>query len=102
VLGALPAGAGVSTSYRKRHNAADRHRNARKGRKTYRFPKDWAAHAAVTAFTTYSYDSCWPARALRERDGEDRRRPRTPAMAAGLADHMGSLEEWLTLPGDQR
>ena len=40
-LGALPVGAGVSTSYLERHNATDRHRNARKGRKTHCFSKDW-------------------------------------------------------------
>ena len=27
---------------------------------------------------------------------------RTPAMVAGLTDHIWSLEEWLTLPGVQR
>jgi IS1 family transposase len=102
VLGELPAGAGVSTSYLERHNATDRHRNARKGRKTYRFSKDWAIHAAVTAFTMYSYNFCWPVRTLRERGHEDRWRQRTPGMVAGLTDHVWSLEEWLTLPGIQR
>jgi hypothetical protein len=27
-----------------------------------------------------------------------RRQPRTPAMAAGLADHVWTLQEWLTYP----
>jgi hypothetical protein len=102
VLGEPPAGAAVSTSYLERHNATDRHRNARKGRKTYRFSKDWDAHEAVTAFTMYSYNFCWPVRTLRERMGRGEWRQRTPAMAAGLADHVWSLEEWLTLPGVQR
>jgi IS1 family transposase len=97
-LGELPAGAGVSTSYLERQNATERHRNARKGRKTYRFSKDWAVHAAVTAFTMYSYNFCWPVRTLRQRDNEGRWRQRTPAMVAGLANHIWSLEEWLTLP----
>jgi len=101
-LGELPAGAGVSTSYLERHNATDRHRNARKGRKTYRFSKDWDVHEAVTAFTMYSYNFCWPVRTLRERAGRGQWRQRTPAMVAGLADHVWSLEEWLTLPGAQR
>jgi hypothetical protein len=102
VLGELPAGAGVSTSYVERQNATDRHRNARKGRKTYRFSKDWAAHAAVTAFTMYSYNFCWPVRTLRERRGEGRWQQRTPAMAAGLAHHVWTLGEWLTFPAVNR
>jgi hypothetical protein len=102
VSGTLPAGATVSTSYLERQNATDRHRNARKARKTYRFSKDWDVHEAVTAFTMYSYNFCWPVRTLRERDGVGRWRQRTPAMAAGLADHVWPLEEWLTLPGVQR
>jgi hypothetical protein len=102
VLGELPAGASVSPSYLERHNATDRHRHARTGRKTYRFSKDWDAREAVTAFTMYSDNFCWPARTLRERVGRGQWRQRTPAMAAGLADHVWSLEEWLTLPGAQR
>ena len=44
----------------------------------------------------------WLVRTLREREGEGRWRQRTPAIVAGLADHVWSLEEWLTLPGIQR
>jgi hypothetical protein len=102
VLGELPAGAGASTSYLERQNATDRHRNARKGRKTYRFSKDWDIHEAVTAFTMYSANFCRPVRTLREQAGKGRWRQRTPAMAASLADHVWTLEEWLTLPGVQR
>jgi hypothetical protein len=101
-LGALPGGAVVSTSYLGRHHATDRHRNARQGRKAYRFSKDWDVHEAVTAFAMYSYPFCWPVRTLRRRAGEAQWRQRTPAMAAGLTDHVWTLEEWLTLPGVQR
>ena len=101
LLGELGAGDRVSTSYLERHNATDRHRNARKGRKTYRFSEDWDVHEAVTAFTMYSYNFCWAVRTLRVKDGPGRWRQRTPAMAAGLADHVWSLEEWLTLPAVQ-
>jgi hypothetical protein len=100
VFGAPPGG--ISTSYLERQHATDRHRNARKGRKTYRFSKDWEAHQALTAFTLYSYNFCWPVRTLREKGPAGRWRPRTPAMAAGLADHVWSLEEWVTLPAVQR
>ncbi len=102
VLGELPGGEGVSTSYLERQNATDRHRNARKGRKTYRFSKDWDVHAAATAFTMYSYNFCWPVRTLRQRTDGERWQHRTPAMAAGLTDHVWSLEEWVTLPAVQR
>jgi hypothetical protein len=101
VFGAAPE-AGISTSYLERQNATDRHRNARKGRKTYRFSKDWDVHQALTAFTMYSYNFCWPVRTLRKRVADGGWQPQTPAMAAGLADHVWSLAEWATLPAVQR
>lgn len=102
VFGELPAGATISTSYVERHHATDRHRNARKGRKTYRFSRDWEVHEAMTAFTMYSYNFCWCVRTLRQKDKRGRWQQRTPALAAGLTDHIWSLEEWLTLPAIQR
>jgi IS1 family transposase len=102
VFGTRASGESVSTSYLERQNATDRHRNARKGRKTYRFSKDWDVHASVTALTMYSYNFCWAVRTLRERDSQGKWQQRTPAMVAGLADHVWTLEEWLTLPGVQR
>jgi IS1 family transposase len=101
-FGALGEGGRVSTSYLERYNATDRHRNARKGRKTYRFSKDWDVHEATTCFTTFSYNFCWPVRTLRVQDDRGHWRQRTPAMVAGLTDHIWSLEEWLTFPGVQR
>ena len=92
----------MRTSYLERHNATDRHRNARKGRKTYRFPKDWEAHEAMTCFTMFSYNFCWPVRTLRQGDRQSGYLQRTPAMAAGLTDHIWTLEEWLTFPAVQR
>ena len=41
----------INTSFVERHNGTDRHHNARKSRKTYRFSKDWRVHEAVTYFT---------------------------------------------------
>ena len=84
VFGEPPAAPPASTSYLERQNATDRHRNARKGRKTYRFSKDWDIHAAITAFTMYSYNFCWPVRTLRVKDQAGRWQQRTPAMAAEL------------------
>jgi IS1 family transposase len=85
----------INTSFVERYHATDRHRNARKARKTYRFSKDWRVHEAMTYFTMYSYNFCWPVRTLRQRAPDGAWRKRTPAMAAGLTDHVWSLKEWL-------
>jgi IS1 family transposase len=92
----------INVAFLERQNATDRHRNARKVRKTYTFSKDWRVHEAMTYFTMYSYNFCWCVRTLNERDDEWHWRRRTPAMAAGLADHVGSMREWITMPGVQR
>jgi hypothetical protein len=94
--------AAVNTVFVERSNGSDRHRNSRKVRKTYRFSKDWEVHEAVSYFTLYCANFCCPVRTLRERDREGRWRQRTPAMAAGLADHVWSIEEWLSYPSAQR
>ena len=91
----------VNTSFLERHNGTDRHRNARKARDTYRFSKDDRVHDAMTYFTMYSYNFCWPVRTLAAEGPDGRRQPRTPAMAAGLADHVWSIHEWVTLPAVQ-
>jgi IS1 family transposase len=101
VVLALLGGGKISTSYLERHNGTDRHRNARKGRKTYRFSKDFLMHEALTHFTMYSYNFCWPVRTLRKEVGPRRYRQQTPAMVAGLTDHVWSLREWLAFPACQ-
>ncbi len=102
VLTALLGGSKVNTSYIERQNATDLHQNARKRRKTYCFSKDWEMHEAMTDYTMYSYNFCWPVRTLRTRGPGGRWRGRTPAMVAGLTDHIWSLKEWLTFPACQR
>ena len=92
----------INTAFVERNNGTDRNRNARKVRKTYCFSKDWEVHQAVTYFTMYSYNFCWPVRTLRERGPDGQWQDRTPAMAAGLTDHVWTLTEWLTLPAVQR
>jgi hypothetical protein len=88
----------INTSFVERQHGTDRHRNARKARKTYRFSKDWRVHEAMTYFTLYSYNFCWPVRTLRVRGEDGCWHRRTPAMAAGLADYVWSLREWVTFP----
>jgi IS1 family transposase len=87
----------VNTSFVERQNGTDRNRNARKARKSYCFSKDWSVHRAITYFTMYSYNFCWAVRTLRVKGEDGTWQRRTPAMAAGLADHIWSLSEWLTL-----
>jgi IS1 family transposase len=92
----------VNVSFLERQHLTDRHRNARKARKTYRFSKDWRAHEAATFFSLYSYNFCWPVRTLRVRSPDESWEQCTPAMAAGLTDHVWSLAEWLTFPTVKR
>ena len=92
----------INTSFVERQHGTDRNRNARKARRSYCFSKQWEVHEAVTYFTMYSYNFCWVVRTLRVKDEEGRWQQRTPAMAAGLTDHLWQLSEWLTYPAVQR
>jgi hypothetical protein len=92
----------VNTSFVERQNGTDRNRNARKIRKAYSFSKRWEVHELITYLSLYSYNFCWPVRTLADLDDAGRLRKRTPAMAAGLTDHVWSIDEWLTLPVAQR
>ena len=97
-LGLSRVSTAINTAFVERENGTDRQRNARKVRKTYRFSKDWHFHEAVTYLTIYVYNFCWPVRTLRVKDAQGRWTQRSPAMAAGLANHVWSMSEWLTFP----
>jgi len=92
----------INTAFVERQNGTDRNRNGRKVRKTYCFSKDWDVHEAVTYFTMVTYNFCWPVRTLRVRMPDGHWAPRSPAMTAGLTDHVWSLHEWLAYPAVQR
>ena len=92
----------INTSFVERHNGTDRHQNARKHRKTYGFSKEIELHHAASYFIGYSSNFCWCVRTLRLRDADGGWQPRTPAMAAGLTDHVWDLWEWLTYPAKPR
>ena len=102
VLANSKASRSINTSFLERQNATDRHHNGRAVRRTYTFSKDWRVHESMTYFTIYSDNFCWSVRTLNERDGEGHWRRRTPAMAAGLADHVWTMREWVTMPTVQR
>jgi IS1 family transposase len=92
----------VNTVFIERSNGTDRLRNSRKVRKTYRFSKDWGVHEAMSYFTLYSSNYCNSVRTLRVEVAPKKYRQRTAAMAAGLTDHVWSLEEWLLFPSNSR
>jgi hypothetical protein len=92
----------VNTGFRERSHGSDRHRHSRKGRTTDRVSKAWGVQEAMSYCTLSSSNGCWCVRTLRQPLGEGRYLPRTPAMAAGLGEHVWSLAEWLTVPGNKR
>jgi IS1 family transposase len=92
----------VNTVFVERHNGSDRNRNRRKVRKTCCFSKDWQVHEAMTYFTMYSYNFCWPVRTLRKKVGRKKYKARTPALVAGLTDHVWTIQEWATYPAKKR
>ncbi len=81
----------MNTSLVERHPGTDRSRKARKSRQAYQFSKDGEVHEAMTYLTMYSSNFCWAVRTLRVRKEGGGWQPRTPAMSAGLADHVWSL-----------
>lgn len=97
-LSASAASHRVNTSFLERQNGTDRGRNARKARKTYRFSKDWQVHEAMTYLTLYSYNFCWCVRTLRRKNKDGKWQKRSPALAAGLTDHVWTWKEWFTRP----
>ena len=89
----------VNTAFVERQNGTDRNRCSRKVRKSYCFSKDWDVHRAATCFSMYSYNFCWAVRTLRRPDGQ--KGDCTPAMSAGLAEHVWTIKEWLIYPACQ-
>jgi hypothetical protein len=101
VLGESAASHRVDTSFVERQDATDRGRNARKTRKAYRSSKDWQVHEAMTYLTLYSDNFCWCVRTRRRKAEEGRWQERSPALAAGLTDHVWTWPEWFNRPAVQ-
>lgn len=101
-LKASKASKRINTSFIERQNGTDRNRNSRKVRKTLCFSKGREEHDAMTYFTLYNYNFCWPVRTLRIQENRgERSTPRTPAMSAGLTDHVWTMKEWVMFPAVQ-
>lgn len=90
---------GQSTAYIERTHLTMRHFNSRLVRKTLAFSKLLEMHRAAAAWEDAIYNLARPLKTLRREVRNDPRRrwkPRTPAMAAGLTDHIWTVKELLT------
>ncbi len=90
---------GSSTAYVERSHLTSRLSDSRLVRKTLGYSKIVEMHRAAAAWDDVVYTLVRPHKALRLRVFEDPKRrwlPRTPAMAAGLTDHIWSVKELFT------
>jgi hypothetical protein len=90
---------GKSTAYIERTHLTMRLFNGRLTRKTLAFSKSLEMYRASAAWEDAIYNLVRPLKTLRQEvfDDPNRRwKPRTPAMAAGLTDHIWTIKELLT------
>jgi hypothetical protein len=90
---------GQSTAYIERTHLTMRLFNGRLVRQTLGFSKDLACYRASAAWEDAVYNLVRPLKTLRQAVPDQPRRrwqPRTPAMAAGLTDHIWTFKELLT------
>ena len=88
-----------STSYVERTNLTSRHMNSRLVRKTLGYSKELAMLRASSIWEDAVYNLGRALKTLRTENpeaGKRRWRQRSPAMAAGLTDHIWEIEELLT------
>ena len=93
-----PVSRRVNTAFLERENGTSRLFNARKARKTYQFSKDWDIHEGMGWFEIGVYNFCWAVESLTLVAPDETRTKRSPAQAAGLTDHLWTLEEWVKYP----
>lgn len=90
---------GKSTAYIERTHLTMRLFNGRLTRKTLAFSKSLEMYRASAAWEDIIYNLVRPLKTLRQEVFDDpsrRWKPRTPAMAAGLTDHIWTVKELLT------
>lgn len=91
---------GKSTAYVERSHLTARLFNSRLARKTLAFSKDLTMHRAAAIWQDAYYNLIHPHKSLRlpvENGSKQRWQKRTPAMAAGLTDHIWTVKDLLTL-----
>jgi len=86
---------GQSTSYIERSHLTSRHFNSRLTRKSLAFSKTIEMHQAAAVLEDVYYNIIRPHKSLRQEVQENNRRwrPRTPAMASALTDHIWTVKE---------
>jgi IS1 family transposase len=87
----------INTSVVERHNGTSRLRNRRKVRKTLTFSKARRYHRWMSWLSVGLYNFCRGHGSLKMKQ-EAQLHHRSPAMAAGLADHIWTTREWLLYP----
>ncbi len=89
---------GGHTAYIERTNLTSRQMNGRLVRKTLSFSKELEMLKVSCAWEDWVYNLTRSVKTLRVEvnDGQRRWRPRSPAMAAGLTDHIWTVKELLT------
>jgi len=88
-----------NTAYVERTHLTSRHFNSRLTRKTLAYSKTLEMHRAAAVWEDIVYNLIRPLSTLRLEVGDDPQRrwfSRTPAMAAGLTDHIWTVKELLT------
>lgn len=87
----------INTSLVERDNLSVRQHNGRTVRKTLSYSKNWSMHQYAIDFEDAVHNFVRPHSSLRvelsERQGHRKWEQRTPAMAAGITDHVWSLRE---------
>ncbi len=93
----------INTSVVERHNGTSRLRNQRKVRKTLVFSQARRSHGWMSGLSVGLDNFCRPHSRLKINQA-DQVTHRSPAMAAGVTDHLWSTREWLLRPvfGGQR
>ena len=91
----VPNFMGLNTAYVERTNLTSRQMNGRMVRKTLSFSKEKEMLKASCALEDVVYNLTRPVKSLRVEVNNDQRQwePRSPAMAAGITDHIWTIGE---------
>ena len=87
----------VNTSAIERYNGTSRQHDRRQTRQSLAFSKVSRYHRWMRWLATTLHNFCWDHRGLRQPENGTVLH-RSPALAAGLTDHIWSVREWLLCP----